>query len=124
MNLFYEKKIPIYRGMLVIIISDDITELKKLDPDFPYEDIYAHATHRDWNDNEGYIVILNPNNTRRGLTYGVVAHEALHLVHYLFDNREMPYTIENDEHACYILEWIVDEIMKVLSMHGYVVSSS
>ncbi len=68
-------------------------------------------------------MLLNPNSEYAKITQGVIAHEALHIVNILFQQRGVLYQIDNDEHACYMLQWVVDEINTHLDKHKTNISS-
>ncbi len=105
------KKIPIYKGKLMIIITNSSKKLKKkLIPDFEYEDIYAHVrliNHKDW---ETFAIILNIEYPTDKITCGTIAHEAFHVVNMLAERRNFIADFNNDEPLAYILDWITDEI--------------
>ena len=46
----------------------------------------------------------------------VIAHEALHIVTYLFQDRNIRIENNNDEPAAYLLGWIVGECHKFLNV--------
>lgn len=108
------KEIPLYKGMLVVILCDNVDELKHNSPNFSHSQIFAHSYGKEYNGEEGYFVLLNPKSKQAKITEGIIAHEALHVVNILFQQRGVGYQLDNDEHACYLLQWIVDEITNIL----------
>lgn len=50
---------------------------------------------------------------------GVIAHEALHYVHYLMDGRGIPYSEESDECHAYLLQWVVQNIHDLNKTHRF-----
>jgi hypothetical protein len=108
------KEIPLYKGQLVVILCDDVSELKDNSPNFPHSQIFAHSYGKEYKGEEGYFILLNTKSEQAKITQGIIAHEALHIVNILFQQRCVGYQLDNDEHACYLLEWIVDEVNNIL----------
>lgn len=108
------KEIPLYKGQLVVIICDEIEKIKNIAPNFPHSEIFAHSYGKEYNGEEGYFILLNPQSKQAKITNGIIAHEALHIVNILFQQRGVGYQLDNDEHACYLLQWIVDEVCAVI----------
>lgn len=46
----------------------------------------------------------------------VVAHEALHIVHKIFEDRYIQIDIDNDEPEAYLLGWVVGQCHKYLKL--------
>lgn len=113
---FYKKvlPIPIYKGKLVIIFSNNLKKISETVPRFKEEELYAHALYRNWKGTEGFIIVLNFHNPSRKITHGVIAHEALHVVNFLAQSRGIEADFTNDEPLTYLLEWTVDEIYKYM----------
>ena len=109
--------IPIYRGKLIIIASDDAGAVVKkfsLDEDYFDDELYAHSIVDDYNGWMGYYVILNPNHSFSKLTNGTIAHEAMHVVFEKFADNGVIITHKNQEPTTYLLGWITDEIHAAL----------
>jgi hypothetical protein len=66
--------------------------------------------HEGWST---FLIFLN-FNANETLTYGMVAHEALHVVDELFNSIGHAYDVENNEVGAYLIEWIVNQIFKHL----------
>lgn len=110
--------IPIYRGKLIIIVSDDKEEIKKKISDFEEDgDIYGHACLTNWEGWQGFALVINHKNKHRPLTFGVIAHEALHLTNFLMNERGVHLDYENDEPHAYLLDWIIEQVLDFLSQH-------
>lgn len=98
--------IPLYPCKLGILICDDIEKINSI-LGTEYEEIKTGlATAHDLT----FYITLNPNNPEFKLTHGVIAHEALHIVNLIFDRLDVFYSFDNDEHAAYLLMWIVDVV--------------
>lgn len=105
-------KIPLYRGLFIILISNSIDEINKLFPSFVDDDLYAHASMDYYRDEEAYIMVLNFNDSRP-ITNAVIAHEAFHLANFLADRRGIMRD-NNDEPLAYLIEWMVEETHKFI----------
>lgn len=103
--------IPIYGGKLVVILTNNADVVRKYYPDFEDDYVYAHAINYYYKGNKAYYVVLN---TEGKITNGVVAHEALHVVAYLFHYKGIDYDPDNDEPYAHMLEWVVEKIHEVL----------
>jgi|GEM_PF-567795 len=108
-NIEARIKIPLYSGDLIIVQSDDIQKvLDKYGVKFDvhgYEAVtFRHDTRSGYT---RYVIAFeNPVNSR------IVAHESLHVVTYLFEDRGMRIDNMNDEPAAYLLGWVVGQIHK------------
>jgi hypothetical protein len=69
----------------------------------------------NWDDWQGFILVINHKNKYNPLTPGIITHEALHLTNFILNERGVLFDYENDEPHAYLLEWIIDEIFKFLS---------
>lgn len=61
-----------------------------------------------WN---SYLIIFSISHNQT-LTYGMIAHEALHIVDYLFESIGHEYNYQNNEPGTYLIEYIVNTIMQ------------
>lgn len=111
-----EKAIPIYRGKLVIILTNDKKKLLKEVSSFPDVELYAHALLAKRKTNGGYIVVLNFDNANRKIYNGTIAHEAYHIVNYIAKTNGIDLDIDNDEALSYLIEWVTDEIYKFMKI--------
>jgi len=66
------------------------------------------------NDSDGYsrYIMAFLNDT----TPKIIAHECLHFVGYLFEDRGINFSTTNDEPQCYLLDWAVGECHKFLEV--------
>lgn len=106
--------IPIYRGSLIVLLTNDVEEVKKYCPEFSKQDIYAHAVNASFDGIDGYFIILNPKSEYRQLTHGVIAHEVLHVVNMISINRGIECDLNNDEPIAYLTEWVCDFVYSAL----------
>jgi hypothetical protein len=102
--------IPVYLGTLVLIQLDDLMNIpaqwKPADSNLcGYDGItYFVENYRGYR----FFVIAVTENT----SSHVIAHEALHCVNKIFEHRGIEYSLVNDEHAAYLLGWIVRQCHK------------
>lgn len=106
-------KNPIYKSDLIIIQDKSIQKV-------------IDTYNIDWDANgfdgvsfrypkkNGYlqyvIILTDPVNIN------IIAHEALHIVNYMFQDFGIVYDVDNDEPAAYLLGWIVNEITKCVNI--------
>lgn len=109
------KEIPIYRGKLVIILSNDKDKIKKICPIFDDDNIFAHAIFGNYKGVQGFFIIINLKNKFMKITPGVIAHEAYHICSFISDKRGITIDTNNDEPIAYLTEWIVNEIHKFIN---------
>jgi hypothetical protein len=114
-----EVEIPLYRGMLLIVLTDDINELQKHIPDFGGEDIYAHTLLVNWKEGEGFAIVLNFKNDYRKIYNGTITHEAIHATNFIMQERGFVADFSNDEPAAYLAEFVVDEIYILMNEHNF-----
>ncbi len=57
---FKDLEIPLYRGSLIIVLTNDNDKLVNILPSFPRDkNIYGHTWHDNWKGDTGYLIILN-----------------------------------------------------------------
>ncbi len=104
----HKVKIPIYYGHLHVIIADDFTKhgnYKKSINEYPaFSNI---VDKKNWH----YGIFIKPNRID---DHSLIAHEALHIVGYIFNSIKCKMDIDNDEPQCYLLGWVVDEVYKAI----------
>lgn len=110
-------EIPLYRGKLIVILTNDIDKLKEIIPDFRGETIYGHAYCGGYKESSGYFVVLNFNNPIKKITHGVITHESIHITSFLAEHVGFVPDFENDEPITYLAEWVTDEIYKLIKKH-------
>ena len=115
-------EIPLYRGKLIVIISNCVEEVQRIIPEFNPRGFYAHTYLFNYrvdkaDGEEGYGLVFNFDHEDPPITPGVIAHESLHAVNMILDNRGVVEDFNNDEPVAYLLEWIVDRVYE--TMHKY-----
>ncbi len=109
-------KIPLYFADLIIIQSDNIQKiLKKYNVRFDAHGFGA-VTFRDplKSGYNRYVIAFSNDD----ISPSLIAHEALHVVTYLFDDKLIRIDNSNDEPAAYLLGWIVAEIHKRIKLNN------
>lgn len=110
--------VPIYMKDITVIISNDKKKIFKIVPKslfFEDREIYAHTLIEP----DGNIYILLNFNANSKITNGVISHEALHAANFLFSRIGYTTDQDNDETVCYLLEYIVDEIDRIIHEYGF-----
>lgn len=114
-----ELKVPLYRGKLVIILTNDKEQLQKYIPDFEDKEPYAHTGLVNWKGNQGFVIVLNFENSFRKMHNGTITHEAIHATHLIAQERGIEADFLNDEPIAYLAEFITDEIYKLMTKHNF-----
>ncbi len=82
--------------------------------------------YEGWN---SYLALLNFDHLQ-SITYGMIAHEANHIVDYVIDSIGQEVDPQNNEYSAYLLEWmtntifqhIIDrDLMKLLSTESKII---
>ena len=117
-------QIPLYGGRLVMIFSNCSEKIKKTIPNWDKEtdEIYGSAWYINYKDRQGFAMILNFDSDRAKITHGTIAHEAVHLAHYIADERGIKLDLNNDEPITYLVGWIVDEVYDFIKKSNLEVS--
>ena len=103
-------RIPLYGGSLFVMIAYDYEKEK-------------NELHKDWQPDrsdfmgysEGngntYVVILNKKYIRNEIDLvSTIAHEADHIVSFIFKRNGIKLDLDNDEPHAYLLDYIVGQI--------------
>ncbi|KAA9333404.1 hypothetical protein F0P96_10570 [Hymenobacter busanensis] len=107
-----------YFGHLYVLIGHDLsatyaaagfTDSATPAGDNP-EDFEAIVWHASTGNKEGFFAILRPTATPE-----TVAHEALHLSHYIMRSRGIKPDLNNDEPHAYLLGWLVRQMHYALT---------
>jgi hypothetical protein len=115
-------RIPLYAGKLAIVVTHDANDLKKIFREDTVEDtgilekyyLYGHCLTLAHDGTTCYTILLDFESLAGPITHGTLSHEALHAVNMLFKARGISYSLDDDEHAAYLLTWITDMIYAAL----------
>ena len=108
-------QIPIYFGYLHIVCCKDFVKAcKKLKINTDGNDVRCWGAFcTKYVDKKGvihYYALFKPKPS-----HSIIAHETVHIVNYIFDDRHIPATgIENDEPQAYLTGWVADKIYKAI----------
>lgn len=120
---YFHKKIievPLYKGKLVIVITNDSDKLNKIVSDHDVDsEIYAHSFYGGLNGHQAFVMALNFNHSFSKITHGTITHEAIHIAHYIADYRGFIADFENDEPITYLAGWIANEVYKFIDKHNF-----
>lgn len=109
-------EIPLYRGYLLIVISDDpeeVAEVLGIDRDAFKDGVFCHSVKEiGHKGKQAWAVVLNFKNKFNKISYGIVTHEATHTANAIAEARGFVADFNNDEPIAYLAEWIVDEIVQ------------
>jgi len=111
-------KVPIYKGKFAVCIGDNIHEAGEaigLRLTESAEGFLALAVSKE--NNKGVWAVLFPKESI--YLHGAIAHEAKHIVNYIFADRGVLLDTENDEAECYFLGWVVDRIYEAIQQYEY-----
>ena len=106
-----EKEIPIYRGTLVMILTEDLTELNE-EYDVNFTNNYGGGVF-NLTDKEGYTKFFVAFDN--DWTYSLIAHEAVHLVNDIFKHKNVKLDVDNDEAQAYFTGWIFEQCEEFLN---------
>jgi hypothetical protein len=126
MKLHYHikgKDIPIYKGKLYIVVSNDYEKVEKLIPGFDKwsnGELYAHSFLVNHKGEEGIFIILNFDNEFDRMTYGTIVHEIRHAYDLVAQRRGLNTTPQNTENNAYIEGWIANTVFLELIRWGFV----
>ena len=95
-------KIPLYGGKFKLIFTDDLSKVESEHCLIHSEDTNALV----FQIGGSYYAAFETKE----ITPGIIAHEAKHIVNYVFKDICAKLDPDNDEPECYFLKWIVDKI--------------
>jgi len=111
-NLSFHTIEPYDRKFIIATVEND-KQAKYLVDKFLIDDVSIKrlggvysVSHEGWNS----ILVFFNFNSFQTITYGIVAHEALHIVDEIFRCIDYDYNGENNEVGAYLIEWIVNQI--------------
>lgn len=117
------KDIPIYKGKLYIVASNDYEKVEKLIPGFDKwsnGELYAHSFLVNHKGEEGIFIILNFDHEYEKMTYGVIVHELRHAADLVAQRRGLNTTPQNTESNAYLMEWMANTVFLELIRWGFV----
>ena len=117
------KEIPIYKGKLYVVVSNDYEKVEKLIPGFDKwsnGELYAHSFLVTYKGEEGIFIILNFDHEYEKMTYGVIVHELRHAADLVAQRRGLNTTPQNTENNAYLMEWMANTVFLELIRWGFV----
>lgn len=57
------------------------------------------------------FILLNTENKYKKISFGTIAHECLHAMHFCFDHRGIELDLKNPEYQTYYLGWLVNQVV-------------
>ncbi len=115
---FKQVQIPIYKGRLLIALTNDIEKLNRKTGINYSGDIFAFTITIEYKNEQAYLVVLNFDDDFAKITHGIVAHEAVHVANFIFERIGVVPSFDNDEPLTYLTQWVVDEIYKVVNKYN------
>jgi len=117
------KDIPIYKGKLYIVVSNDYEKVEKLIPGFDKwsnGELYAHSFLVNHKGVESIFIVLNFDHKCDKMTYGVIVHELRHAADLVAQSRGLNTTPQNTESNAYLMEWMANTVFLELIRWGFV----
>ena len=103
-----------YGKILIIATPTNEEDIQKLEDQWSLLDEekqlggFHKIKYNGWN---AFLIIFNLHHNQ-SISYGMISHEAEHVVDYLFESKGHEHNYENNEPGTYLLEWIVNEIFR------------
>ncbi len=100
-------KIPIYGGILIIILDKDLSYVEKK---YKTRSLinYGAVTIQDENKFGNYIVAFECKDR------SLIAHEIVHIINYIFIDNCVELDRQNDETQAYLTGWLFNKIEKFI----------
>ena len=117
------KDIPIYKGKLYIVASNDYEKVCTLIPNFEEiskGELYGHTLLMNYKGVESIFIVLNFDHEFEKMTYGDIIHEIRHACDLLAQRRGLDTTPQNTENNAYIEGWIANTVFLELIRWGFV----
>lgn len=125
--MIHHKKViedHLYKVCLCFIVSDDEDKVKR-DGNEYLGGFIEKSGYVGGMTSAGYIkyrggirecvyIAVNPEILKTNEIHGVLAHEALHAVNLILDNRGVKFDVDNDEPYAYYLSYIVEQFYDFL----------
>lgn len=106
------KKIPIFGGQLTIIIDKDLSIVERRYNLTDTSDCDAITFRNPTKDRKRMYVVAFE---QKEITPGIIAHESIHIANMILDDIHHDVNATNDEVQCYLTQWVVDEVVKLLN---------
>ena len=100
--------IPIYMGMLTIIIDKDLSYVEKKYKTRSLKG-YGAVTLKEKKKYREYVVAFEY------VSGSIIAHEIVHIINYIYLDCGIKLDAKNDENQAYLTGWLFEEIEKVLN---------
>ena len=97
-----------------MIITNSVKQIKKYILTFEDSFIYASSYFANYKKQQGFYIILNFKYQNRKIFHGTIAHEAVHIAHFIMKDRGLIEGFDNDEAEAYLVDWIVDQTYKFI----------
>lgn len=109
-------RIPVYTDRVWVVVHPSIA----VAVDY-IEDLIDHSiehnnaealtfTYKDANSAKRTIIFFKPNPKP-----GLIAHEVKHAINFVFSWSGIRLSTTNDEHECYLLEWMINKVHSILN---------
>lgn len=110
-------RVPVYGCRFVMMVGNDKTKLPAEVQMHLTEDntIYAHAFVFHYKGIHSYGILINPESGR--VTYGTIAHEALHCSLFLAEDHGFSDIMSDHEPTCYLTGYFTNTYIKFLQKH-------
>jgi hypothetical protein len=95
--------VPILDATLFLVQEKDIVEVQKRFGLTPTPNASGIAGYREDNDGMVYLISINE------FSHDTIAHEALHVIHFIMRDKGIKSDINNDEFECYLLSWVINQ---------------
>ncbi len=113
-------KVPLYFGDLILIITNSNKKLHKKLPQFKKKErLYGHSLLAGHKNRTGFYIVLNFENGFTKMTHDTIAHEALHITHFICHSVGIEYDVDNDEPMTYLLGWVVEQLYTWIDELGF-----
>ena len=117
------KEIPIYKGKLYVVVSNDYEKVCTLVPNFEEigkGELYGHTFLMSYKGVESIFIVLNFDHKCDKMTYGVIVHELRHAADLVAQSRGLNTTPQNTESNAYLMEWMANTVFLELIRWGFV----
>ena len=112
------RKIPLYGGRLVIILSNDQEKVSKLVGITKYEYLFAHSAINKYKGKRAFFIVLNFHD-EEAITYGHISHEITHTAEFIAEEAGITADYYENEPVAYIAGWVGNEVYKFIRDCGF-----